>query len=734
MFLHKFIRISLLILLSSATLLSREIKGKVNGDDGDGKISPLPKATLLWMGTKSGGYTDKDGKFSLKMPDNSKSLIVSYTGYERDTIKIGNSDNYEIVLKSNLSTDAITVEGEQPSLLISKSEPIMTSTITKKGLQKAACCNLSESFQTNPSVDVSYSDALSGAKQIQLLGLQGIYIQMLSEKIPNFRGLASTFGLNYVPGPWMESIQISKGSASVSTGYESITGQINVEYKKPETSEKHHFNIYGDQYGRVEANLNSAYKVSDKISTLLFAHGNIFNNKYDGNNDAFLDKPLIKHVNIFNRWNIEGDGFEGKYGAKVLYEDRQGGQNSFYSNPGDSSFGIGIKTQRYEVFFKNGFIFEGDLHSSLGTIVSASYHKQGSFYGKNDYDGAQANAFVNIIYESEIVEEVHKYSVGFSFLYDNYDEKLNDSSFKRNEIVPGIYGEYNYSPWETLSLIGGLRADYHNLYGTFFTPRFHFKYSPSDKITIRGSAGKGYHVPSIFSENSGLLASSRTFITDEKLKPEEAVNIGINGTAEFSIFDVDFTLNSEFYRTDFINQVIVDLDQDVHSVHFYNLNGKSYSNSFQVDLMFEPVKRLEMTLAYRLNDVHMTINNELTTKPLISRHKAFMNIAYALGKNNWKFDVTLDYNGKGRLPSTQNNPEEYRRPAEFEDFYLLHAQITKIFGKLELYLGGENLTNFMQHHPIIAANQPYSKYFDSSMIWGPIMGRMIYFGARYTIN
>ncbi|MDP2364890.1 MAG: TonB-dependent receptor, partial [Ignavibacteria bacterium] len=437
-------------------------------------------------------------------------------------------DVLEIVLHSNLKTSDVIVEGDQPSLLISKSE-INTTTITKKGLLKAACCNLSESFQTNPSVDVSYSDALTGAKQIQLLGLQGIYIQMLNEKIPSFRGLAQTFGLNYVPGSWMESIQISKGAASVSTGYESITGQINVEYKKPETAEKFFANLYGDQYGRVEGNFNAGMNISEKLSTMLFLHGNMYKNKLDLNNDSFLDKPMVSQINLFNRWSYETDGFESKFGVKALYEDRQGGQKAYYTG-GDKPnlFGIDIKTQRYDFFAKNGFVFEDG--NSLGTIVAGFYHDQSSLYGKNAYNGKQTNGMINILYDAKLMEETHKISVGATYQYDDYQEKFKDSSFSRTESVPGAFVEYVYSGITNLSVIGGFRADYHNLYGTFWTPRIHFRYNLTDKIAFRGSAGKGFHTPSIFAENSSLLASSRVFTVDEKLKPEEAWNFGLNGT------------------------------------------------------------------------------------------------------------------------------------------------------------------------------------------------------------
>lgn len=734
--------INIIVLLSPAVASSAVLKGKIFGIDGENNKIELPKATIFWLGTATGAVADNHGEFSIDRPVKAGKIIARYVGYQADTIDVpSGAETIEIVLKSGFRTEDITVYGKQQSTQISMSNPVKSEVITSRGLLKAACCNLSESFETNPSVDVSFTDAITGAKQIKLLGLEGSYTQMLTENIPNMNGLASSFGLNYIPGTWMESIQISKGAASVQSGYESITGQINVEYKKPEADEPALLNIYANDFGRFEGNLDVSKKFSENISTMLFAHGDIMRTELDKNFDGFLDKPMVSQINLMNRWKIESGIWESMTLFKGLYENRQGGQLGFFPSRLNNLYGMDIETQRYEFFTKNGLVLPGERYQSFGSVVSFNHHKQNSFFGRNPYDAYQNTFYGKILFQSsfdstghsDANEGKHNYSVGFSYLYDEFNETFRNDHKVRIESVPGIFGEYTFSGMEGLTAIAGLRADFHNLYGTFITPRFHVKYNFTDELVVRASAGKGYHVPDLYSDNSGLMASSREFVLSEEIRPEEAWNYGLNLSWEFSIFNTDFTFHTELYRTDFINQLIVDLEQDPSKVIFYNLKGKSYSNSFQTDLMFEPFSGLEITTAYRLNDVMMTINNELIEKPLLSRNKAFINFAYSTDEDSWKFDLTAEYNGKGRLPNTDGNPQKYRLPDEYPAFFTMMGQVTKSFGSWELYLGCENLLDYKQHNPIIAYDDPFGKYFDSSMVWGPIMGREIYMGFRLNI-
>jgi outer membrane receptor for ferrienterochelin and colicin len=759
---YKFLLLLIILFAHYDIAISSVLKGKIIGIDENKKKIPLVGATLIWLGTQTGTISKENGFFEIERNNSSNKLVASYIGYGKDTIEIPITKNYlDIELNSELLLDEVTVTGRQ-STIISKAEIAKSEQITMQGLRKAACCNLGESFQTNASVDVEYTDAISGAKQIQLLGLDGSYTQIMTEKIPNLRGIGATYGLNYIPGPWMESIQISKGAASVTTGYESITGQINVEYKKPNTSEPFFVNFYANHKGRFEGDMNSKYEFNDKLSTMLLLHGNKMGTQLDENGDKFLDMPMEEQYNIMNRWNYVTDNVHIQAGAKVLYEDRKGGQLDYFNKADNSSlYGLNVLTKRYEGFWKSGIIIDDVKYKSLALILFASDHSQDSYFGKNKYLGKQKSMYANLIYQfafetghkdsheehsKEAMDEnqheqpnndfelTHNITLGLSWQFDEYNESYELDKLDRIDRIPGIFTEYSLSGLYGLTIVGGLRADFHNLFGTFFTPRMHIRYELDPTTIIRLSGGKGYHISNILAENTGIMASSRDFVIEEKLNPEEAWNYGLNISKDFYIGDISFTLNAEYYRTDFTNQIIMDLDRNTQEAVFYNLNGKSYSNSFQVDLIFEPINNLEITTAYRLNDVQMTFDGKLNQKPLINRHKGFLNLAYTIDNAHWTFDLTFDLNGGGRLPNTENNPEEYRLAKTFPAYLLLHGQIEKNFDAFSIYLGAENLLDYKQTNPILSASNPFGKYFDSSMIWAPIVGRVIYLGLRLNLR
>ncbi|MFH1000733.1 MAG: TonB-dependent receptor, partial [Bacteroidota bacterium] len=700
----------------------------------------LPYANVYWADKSDGTTSDGNGYFKLKKTNDSKqSLVISFIGYKNDTIEITTGSGWvDAILSPEATIDEVTIYERQSGSYISALYPRKTEVISTNGLQKLACCNLSESFENSATVDVGFSDAVTGAKQIQMLGLAGKYTQIMSEQIPSLRGLASTFGLSHIPGSWMESIQISKGTASVVNGYESTTGQINIEYKKPQKSEPFYLNLYGNSNTKGEMNLTSAYKMNERLSTMFFAHGSMLNKGFDHNHDSFLDETLTKQINLMNRWNYEEKGrFHSQFVAHYINETRDGGQLQYFNPPVDNQqafYGLGIDIQRLHIFTKTGFILDKPA-TSIGFQASGNIQSQNSFFGQNNLNASDNNVYFNSIYRTYIKNTNHVISAGLSYMFDQYEEKYNDTSLLRNESVPGVFGEYTFTNPEKLTLIFGLRSDYNNQYGVFVTPRWHAKYTVNKKTTLRASAGKGYRSANVFSEFSGYLVSSRNIILLEDFKQEEAWNFGANITRKLQMKEKDVaTVTLDYYRTNFINQIIADPDQSAQIVYFYNLDGKSYSNSFQAEISIEPLKGLEILTAFRYNDIKQTMNGILKEKPLVNKYKGLFNISYATKYDKWKFNLTTQLNGKVRLPFTGNNPAEYQLPGYSPMYLIVHGQITRQFKFFELYLGGENLTNYVQKNPIIAANDPFGNYFDASMIWGPLMGRLFYGGLRYSIK
>ena len=721
--------------------LSLKAQGKLEGkifDSTDNDQSGLPGANVFWAGTTTGTSTNSAGYFVIKKVRQTNKLVVSFIGYRTDTISVGENESYiKHGLEQNNEIGEIVITGRASGTHIDKLDPILTMNITGAELRKAACCNLSESFETNASVDVNYTDAATGAKQIQLLGLAGTYTQILTENIPSLYGIATAYGLNYIPGPWMESIQVSKGTSSVRNGYESIAGQVNVEYKKPAESEKLYINGFISDAGRKEFNANTSVNLSDKLSTMVFAHAELQKGMKDHNHDGFRDEPDIKQYHFFNRWDYLTPEGDIRVGIKYLEEERIGGQFTYNSGNPDTwsdGFGISIKTKRLDAFAKTGKVFMNDRSMSIGWINNFSYHSQNSFYGYRQYSGTQNTYYSSLLYQWKPNLGKHTIDAGLSYKYDLYDESLDATLFGRKESVPGIFIQYTYADTSRITVVAGIRTDYHNLYGTYVTPRIHLRYVVTPRITFRASAGKGFRSGNVLAENSYLLASSRNMIISDNLREEEALNFGASIAGRIPLWGKELKLTTEAYRTNFINQIVTDLDANVDEVRFYNLDGKSYSNILQIEASVQLLDGLDLLAAWRWNDVMTTIDGVLRSKPLTSRYKGLVTASYLTRLRKWQFDYTLQINGPGRIPSTASNPEEYRREESFKTFTVMNAQISRYFKKFQFYLGAENLLDFTQHMPIIASDDPFGDYFDSGLIWGPVHGRKIYAGFRFIIN
>lgn len=732
-----YILITGLLLLPVLSAGQARLEGKIFDAEDKDELG-LPGANVMWAGTTTGTTTNVAGYFSLKRTRESNKLVISFVGYKTDTIEVNPDDTYiKHKLVQGREMAEVVVAGRASGTYINRIDPVLTVNITGAELCKAACCNLSESFETNASVDVNYADAATGAKQIQLLGLAGTYTQILTENIPAVYGLNSAYGLNYIPGPWMESIQISKGTSSVRNGYESMAGQINVEYKKPRTSEKFYMNGFLSNAGRQEVNANSSVLLNDKLSTMLSVHGERQNSTSDHNHDGFRDEPDLVQYNLFNRWDYMTENFTFRTGIRYLNEERVGGQYAYQPENPDTwsdGFGIKIKTQRIEGFAKTGGVFGPDNSMSLGWINNVAYHDQHSFIGKRMYDGLQKTYYSNLLFQWNPGLGKHTIDAGLSYKYDSYDENLDTLSFDKMESVPGIFAQYTFTDTARITVIAGMRADFHNLYGTLLTPRVHLRYVISPVFTFRASAGKGFRAGNVLAENAFLLASSRKMMIADNLDIEEAWNAGMSLTASVPVSTKIVRLSGEFYRTSFLSQIITDMDASVDEVRFYNLDGKSYSNVFQVEASSTIFEGFDILAAWRWNDVKMTIDGALREKPLTSRYKGLLTASWLTHLRKWQFDYTLQLNGPGRVPSTATNPEIYRRDDSFNTHVVMNAQITRNFKKWNIYVGSENLTNFRQHDPIIGTDDPFGEYFDSSLIWGPVHGRKIYAGFRIFFN
>ncbi|MCU7617751.1 TonB-dependent receptor [Chryseobacterium sp. PBS4-4] len=640
--------------------------------------------------------------------------------------------------------EEVKVTASKAATSISKKDAGLVFNIDSKELLKAACCNLSESFETNATVDVSFNNAVTGTKQLKMLGLDQKYTSLTKELLPEIRGIASAYGLNLIPGRWIESIQLTKGGSTVTNGYESITGQINTELIKSSDKAKTSLNLFSDFNGRAEANITHVAPINGQWTQTFLLHGNGTFGNTDMNDDGFLDRPKGSQINaayLLNFNDLEKSGFGSHFGINFVKDERTAGQTAFnkqIDQEDQTAYGVGIDISRFQVWNKTGYVFKGKPYQSLGWMNQYVYHQQNSFFGLRNYSGKQHTYYSNLIFESIIGNTNHKYKTGASFMYDSYDENYLLDNFKRNEVVPGIFAEYTLTGLK-YTLVAGARADFHNLAGTQFTPRLNFKYDFTPQTILRLSAGRGFRTASVFAENQQYFASNRNIQILQNggniygLKPEIAWNYGASLQQEFKVFGRKSTLMADFFRTDFQDQVLVDLDRSPQQLTFYNLEGKSFANSFQTQWDFTPFKNFDVRLAYKYYDVQADYLDGRRQVPFMAKHRGFVNLAYSTNKSEkgafWSFDTTLNVVGKQRLPNTSSNPAEFQIPTYSESYTVLNAQISRNFNqKIRAYFGGENLTSYNQKNAIVDFKNPFGNYFDGGMVYAPIMKANFYIG------
>lgn len=726
-----------------------ELKGMIMEANENNEHIPLPGANVYWLNTTVGASTDIDGMFTIPYNKNYKKLVISYVGFTTDTLDITEPKMVQHWLKPVSNLDEVVLKGRRKPTATSYLESQNIINISSAELLKAACCNLSESFETNPSIDVNFADAVSGTRQIKMLGLTSPYILIATENIPSIRGASQAYGLSFIPGTWVESIQITKGAGSVINGYESIAGQINAELQKPTTDDRLFVNAYAAANGRYELNTHINTEINNKWSTGLYVHGNLRDMKFDNNDDTFLDMPLQKQINVMNRWQYTDTekGFVSFLNVRYLNDEKQTGQVDFDPDTDKlttNAWGSEIDTQRFEISGKMGYVNPEIPWQSLGLQFAFSNHEQQSYFGLNEFNIKHNSIYSNVIYNSIIGDSRHKIKTGLSFTYDHYDEYVVNTDFERSERSFGAFVEYNFDNIENLNLTAGLRFDTHNLLGEFVTPRLHVRYTPWERSALRGSFGRGIRSANIFAENQNLFASSRTFnILDSGgliygLDPEIAWNYGVSFLQGFNLFGRKADVTLDYYRTDFENQIVVDLENPLE-VNFYNLDGSSYANSFQVEMSYNVFENFDIKSAYKFYDVKTQYNSGKLEKPLTPKHRVFANASYETEQkengSQWKFDTTFNWIGEQRFSSTATSPVQFQLPDYTTTLSTLNAQITKVFSdKFEVYLGGENITNVKQDNPIVSADNPFGSNFDSTFVYGPIFGSMYYAGLRFKIK
>ena len=649
---------------------------------------------------------------------------------------------------------------------LSRSSGVRTEVISSAGLRKMACCNLADSFENSASVTVGYSDAVTGARQIRLLGLSGVYTQMLDENRPAMRGIAAPFGLSYVPGQWLESIQVSKGLSTVVNGVESITGQINTEYRKP-TDEKPLFvNLSAMNDTKTDFNIASSLQMGDSWSTVILGHVSGNFKTFDHNHDGFRDDPQTLQFNFANRWlYYSPNGVQLRFGIRALQDRRRGGQDGYnhasYTLSPTSPWGSDVQNRSLNAYVKAGFPLSEDNSRNIAFVGDYSITDMNMWAGATNYAGIQNSGFFNVMLQNEF-SQTHKLTLALGGSLDSYNEHLVRKVLEQSidtgrrttdDYVVGLGGEYTFNAEDKFSAIVGLRADWFGGEGLRFTPRLTLKYTPVESVVLRANGGRGLRRALPLIDNIGVFSTGKSFagIFDKHLL-EDAWTYGGNATFYLPFgASSDTYLSLDFFGSEFRQQMVVDYEHTLNTIEFYALDGKrSFTRNYQIDFNVEPIRRLTVTATFRYTDARIELAGKgLTEKPLTSRYKGVLNLQYATNLNKWIFDFTASINGKSRVYDFMEDMRDENGNKLYENGYtpaypLLYLQITKRFKGVDIYLGAENLTNFRQQRLLagtLVADQTNGMSsvntalsdFDASAVWGPIMGTKVYLGLRYTL-
>lgn len=723
----------LFMLLMLASVSSAQLNGIVYGSDTENK-EPIYGAKVFFLGTRTGTTTGEDGKFEVILPRHlPDTMVITAMGYHSDTIVVDKQDRFiamEIILYSDLVLPDVVVEVKRSSHSINRLKTLHVEEIGAGELRKAACCNLSESFETNVSVDVNITDAVSGAKKIQMMGLDGVYTQLQMENMPYLRGLETSFGLNSMPGTWINSIQITKGTGNVVNGYESMAGLVNMELKKPEQMERLYLNLYGNSMGRSELNFNSGFRLGKKWSSGWFAHASTHPIEMDYNKDGFRDMPNGNNLAVLNRYQFHGEKMESRIGFNLYWDHRDGGQIT--SKRDQNYYGVLIDSKHADLFAKTGF-FMKKPYNSIGVVYNLKYQDVSAEIGNHQFKGVEKRGYINAIFDGILGTTDHKIKVGASGVYVDFKQQMDSLNDDRTEIVPGAFAEYTYTGTR-ISAVAGVRGDYHNLFGFQFLPRLHTKFLLNEYVDLRITGGKGWRVPNYMIDNISLLATSRSWTAPSETKQEISWNVGGSYVQRFYLNRRRASLTIDYYHTRFENQLIVDRDEDWSTIVFKNLEGTSFSNSIQAELALPISNTLDLRLAYKFLDVRAEFGGTLQQKVMVPKHRGFVNLGYKSRSKRWEYDFTASVFGNARLPVTMLADSTLTTENESQIWPMLSTQITYVYKKLDFYLGIENLLNYTQKNPIIDSENPFGNTFDATRVWAPIYGINAYFGIRYSIQ
>ncbi|WP_339755371.1 TonB-dependent receptor [Algoriphagus aquimarinus] len=720
-------------------------------------------ANVYVKGLAKGAVTDQYGAFSIEISTvGTFTVQASMVGFKSAQAKVTIPQSQaELIFEleeMDGGLDEVVVSGTMQE--VSKLEsPVPVEVYSANFFRANPTPSIFESLQNVNGVRPQINCNVCNTGDIHINGLEGPYTMVLIDGMPIVSGLATVYGLTGIPQSLIDRVEVVKGPASTLYGSEAVGGLINVITKKPESAPLVSTDFFSTGWGEMNLDMGLRSNWGKNIQSLSGVNAFYYDNPIDNNGDGFTDVTLSKRISFFQKINVlRPENRLFTMAGRYVYEDRWGGEMNWTSanRGGDEVYGESIYTSRWETFGT----WQLPTTENMNFQFSVNGHNQNSVYGTTIYKADQYIGFGQLTWAKTV--QKHNLLLGSAYRYTFYDDNtsatsdlISDENAPSVIHLPGAFLQDEIKLTESQSLLLGIRYDYNSIHGSIFSPRVNYKLSSADKHTVfRLSAGNGFRVANVFTEDHAALTGAREVVFTEELKPEQSWNMNANLVKKIYTDKGTFIgLDGSAFYTYFTNRIIPDYETNPNQIIYSNLDGSAVSKGVSLNIDAAWPNGLNVTAGGTLMDVSIEEEGIKTRQLLTERFSGVWSVGYDF----FQLGLTLDYTGNVyspmRLPLLGPLDD---RPAYSPWYSIQNIQLTKKLGeRWEVYGGVKNLLNFTPAANSIArsfdpfdknvtfaadgsviptSNNPNALTFDPTYVYAPNQGIRGFLGVRFTVS
>ncbi|AKQ45752.1 TonB-dependent receptor [Rufibacter radiotolerans] len=727
---------------------------------------PIAFATVALQGTSLGSSSNDKGFYQIQnIPEGKYQVTVSALGYvsQQRSVTLKSGEKVEMHFQLREATAAlkeVVISGTMKEVTKLES-PVPVEVYTAKFFQANPAPSLFESMQHVNGVRPQLNCNVCNTGDIHINGLEGPYTMVLLDGMPIVSGLSTVYGLTGIPQALLQRVEVVKGPASTLYGSEAVGGLINIITKKPETAPLFSADVFTTTWGEVNADLGLKTKVGQKANSLLGVSYFNYQNPIDNNKDGFTDVTLQHRISLFNKWTFNRkEDRTFSVAGRYVYEDRWGGQMNWTPafRGGDSIYGESIYTKRWELFG----VYQLPVKETINFQFSTNGHDQNSVYGQTVFLASQYIGFGQLTWQKSLGAR-HDLLAGSALRYTYYDDNtpatakpgVTPENQPTHTLLPGVFLQDEVALNDQNKVLLGLRYDYNSRHGSIFTPRLNYKWTSADRLhTLRLSAGNGYRVAHVFTEDHAALTGAREVVFEQELRPETSWNVNLNYVREiYTSKDNFIALDGSIFYTRFNNRILPDYDTNPNQIIYRNLAGTAVSKGISLNLDMTWTNGLKILAGGTVMEVYKKENGEKTRQLLTEKVSGVWNIGYAFGKSGFSIDYTGNVYGPMALPLLSPLDD---RAAISPWWSIQNLQLTKRYKSgWEFYGGVKNLLNYTppansiarafdpfdkkvkfnaQGQAMATPDNPQALTFDPTYVFAPNQGIRGFLGLRYTFQ